>query len=65
MAQACTIRRQVARPIYQPRNTGSGFGLQYAGVLSLSAVVIMPLFMSLGGHLNQVFSSIGTALLGA
>jgi hypothetical protein len=61
MSNRCTIRRQV-QPIYQPRNTGSAFGLQYAGVLCMSAVVIMPMFMSIAAGLTHVFDKIGAAL---
>ncbi len=58
MRQHATIRRQPMRPVYQPRNTGSGFCLQYAGVAGVAAMVIMPLFLSLGTGLAGVFGTI-------
>ncbi len=62
MSNRSTVRRQA--PIYAPRNTGSAFGLQYAGIASLSAVVIMPMFLGLSASLTHVFASIGSAIAG-
>jgi hypothetical protein len=62
MSNRCTIRRQVAQPIYQPRNTGSAFGLQYAAVAGMSAIVIMPMFLSIATGLTHVFDKIGASL---
>jgi hypothetical protein len=50
------------QPIYCPRHTGSAFCLQYGGVAGLAVMVIMPLFLSLGGGLAGVFGSVQAAL---
>jgi Flp pilus assembly pilin Flp len=62
MSHRCTIRRSLPQPIYQARNTGSAFGLQYAAVAGLSAVVIMPMFLSIAAGLTHIFDKIGASL---
>ncbi len=62
MRQHATIRRPLMQPIYCPRHTGSAFCLQYGGVAGLAVMVIMPLFLSLGGGLAGVFGSVQAAL---
>jgi hypothetical protein len=62
MSHRCTIRRPHPQPIYKPRNTGSAMGLQYAAVAGMSAVVIMPMFLSIAAGLTHVFDKIGALI---
>jgi Flp pilus assembly pilin Flp len=62
MSHRCTIRRQFPQPVYLPRNTGSAFGLQYAALAGMSAVVIMPMFLSIATGLTHIFDKIGASL---
>jgi len=60
--QHSTIRRQPPKPVYKPRNSGSAKGLEYGAVLCLSAIIVMPMFMSLATNLTHVFDTLGASI---
>jgi hypothetical protein len=58
MSSRCTIRDPRPRPARKAGNTGGAIGLPCAAVASMSAVLILPIFMSIAAGLTHVFDRI-------